>query len=229
MVEAGVSASALGRGLASAVRRRVDSLGPEVKRVVIVPDGPLQRVPFDALRLRDGRFVIERYAVSVAPSAAVAAGLASRAGTGASRARVLALGDPRFAAEVSPRGGSATDVYRDAFSMNGGLPRLRASAAEAKLVARYGERSELRLRERASESYLKHAPLDSFDVIHLATHALVDERSWRARRLRSRMVTETMDSSGRELSARASRRASWCCRRVAWRRESRCAARACKG
>ena len=61
--------------------------------------------------------------------------------------------------------------------MNGGLPRLLGSAAEARLVARYANVSELRLRERASESYLKRAALDSFDIIHLATDALVDERS----------------------------------------------------
>jgi CHAT domain-containing protein len=35
----------------------------------------------------------------------------------------------------------------------------------------------VRTRERASAAYLKHAPLDRFRVLHLATHALVDERA----------------------------------------------------
>ena len=43
-------------------------LGAGVTRLVVVPDGPLHRVPWDLLRLADGRYVVERYAVSVAPS-----------------------------------------------------------------------------------------------------------------------------------------------------------------
>lgn len=178
MIEAGAGASVLAKQLGGAVfGGALDAIPMDVTRLIIVADGPLQRVPFDALRMKDGRYVVERFAVSVAPSIAVAADLRSRVRATDGGARVLALGDPRFALETSPSGGAAADVYREAFSMNGGLPRLRGSAQEAKLVARFAERAELRLRERASESYLKHAALDSFDVIHLATHALVDERS----------------------------------------------------
>jgi CHAT domain-containing protein len=45
-------------------------------------------------------------------------------------------------------------------------------------VARYaGGGSEVRVRGEANEAWLKHAPLDRFRVVHLATHALVDESS----------------------------------------------------
>jgi CHAT domain-containing protein len=126
--------------------------------------------------MRDGRYVVERFAVTLAPSIAVARELRTRASrSGATR--LLAFGDPQFANEVRGSTGASADVFREAFSANGGLPRLRGSAAEARLVARYADRADLRLREAASESYLKSAPLDSFDIIHLATHALVDETS----------------------------------------------------
>ena len=178
MVEAGAPATALARSLGDAVfGTALDSLPSAVTRLVVVADGALQRLPFDALRTRDGRYVVERFAVSLAPSIAVAAELRQRTPAGSNVTRLLALGDPRFANEVAAPNASATDVYREAFSASGGLPRLRGSAAEARLVARFGDRSELRLRDRASERYLKSAPLDSFDVIHLATHALVDDRS----------------------------------------------------
>ena len=178
MVEAGAGAGALARQLGAAVFGDVlDTLGAGITRLIIIPDGPLHRVPFDALRLGDGRFVVQRFAVSTAPSLAVAADLRSTSRAAVGQARILALGDPRFSNEVSPAGGSAADVYREAFSLNGGLPRLRGSATEAKLVAGFADRAELRLRDRASESYLKRAALDSFDVVHLATHALVDDRS----------------------------------------------------
>ena len=178
MIEAGARADALARQLGEAAfGSALDSLSADVSRLVIIGDGPLQHLPFDAVRLRDGRYVVDRFAVSLAPSAAVVADLHGRPRRDRGAPRILAFGDPRFANEFSPNGGSAADVYRDAFSMNGGLPRLRASAEEARLVARFGQQSELRLRERASESYLKHAALDSFAIVHLATHALVDERS----------------------------------------------------
>ena len=59
----------------------------------------------------------------------------------------------------------------------GGPRALGASAHEAHLVARYASSAEVRLREAASALYLLHAPLDGYRIIHVATHALVDERS----------------------------------------------------
>jgi CHAT domain-containing protein len=156
-----------------------------VSRLVVVADGALHRVPWDVLRLSDGRHVAERFAVSVAPSAAVLVTLSGRARAprAGATARVLAFGDPAFAGERDVRGAGAgaagaAGIYRSAFEATGGLPRLVASAEEARLVARYGGvASEVRLRERASSAYLKRAALDSFTVVHFATHALVDERS----------------------------------------------------
>src|SRR5262249_36650112 len=160
---AGAGASALAKQLGESVfGNALDALPSSVSRLVIVADGALQRLPFDALRTANGRYVIERFSVSISPSIAVVANLRSRPRPNTGAARVLALGDPRFATELTQTG-SAADVYREAFSMNGGLPRLPGSAEEARHVARFADRSELRLRERASESFLKHAPLDSFD------------------------------------------------------------------
>jgi CHAT domain-containing protein len=44
-------------------------------------------------------------------------------------------------------------------------------------VARYASGSEVRLRADASEAWLRRTPVAHFHVIHLATHALVDENS----------------------------------------------------
>src|SRR5262249_1850272 len=57
----------------------------------------------------------------------------------------------------------------------GGLPRLPRSAAEARAAAGLSSQSEVRLGAAASEGKLKHAPLERFAVLHLATHAPVDE------------------------------------------------------
>jgi len=177
--EAGGAASSLGAALLGPA---LAELGPAVSRLVVVPDGPLHRVPWDALRMGDGHYAAERYAVSVAPSATVLAELWSRGrDSSASRARpvrLLAYGDPAFPNERTVASSSGdVEVYRSAFDSAGGLPRLEGSAREARLVARYADDAEVRLRGEASAAYLKRAPLDGFRVLHFATHALVDERS----------------------------------------------------
>jgi CHAT domain-containing protein/tetratricopeptide (TPR) repeat protein len=168
--------------------------GAAATRLIIVPDGPLHRLPFDALRIAGGQYAVERFSMSVAPSAAVARELWRRGKerTGvAGQLHLLAFGDPAFAAESSPRsdadqptrgmlGGLGTpgpEAYRSSFDSAGGLSRLSASGEEARLVARYAPKATVRLRSWATESYLKSAPLADFRVIHFATHALVDDRS----------------------------------------------------
>jgi len=150
----------------------IAALPRSVTRLVLVPDDALHRVPFPALRLH-GRYVVERYALTQAPSAAVAADLWGRA-PHAGRRRVLALGNPAF-----PRDGPslppATRAHFAAFALRGGLPPLPASAAEARAAGRLFPGSDVRLGPDASEASLRRARLDGFSIIHLATHALVDE------------------------------------------------------
>src|SRR5262249_1633083 len=111
--------------------RGLSDLGPEVTRLVIVPDGPLHRLPWDALRLADGRHVVERYAVSLAPSAAVVAALWRRARERGpatdTPVRLLAFGDPAFARPDAARddvstGSEAAEIMRSAFDASGGAP-----------------------------------------------------------------------------------------------------------
>lgn len=186
LTESGADARSLARTLGAALLDSAVAMLPStISNVVVVPDGRLYHVPFDALRLADGRYAVERYAVSVAPSAAVVAALWRRgqvrstpvAGT----VRLLAFGDPAFAnrgvADTIVPQQAAAETYRSAFDSAGGLQRLKASGREAKLVARFAPEAEVRLGERASAAYLKRTALENLRVIHFATHALVDERT----------------------------------------------------
>ena len=176
LLEGGEDPKQLERSLAAGLLdSALASLPAGVTRLVIVPDGPLHRMPWDALRLTDERYVAERYAVGVAPSAAIAATLWSESrGENGGAARVLAFGDPEFPATATTS--RSIDTYRSALDASGGLPRLPYSAREARLVARYGATSDVRLGERATAASLMKGPVTGFDVVHLATHALVDER-----------------------------------------------------
>jgi hypothetical protein len=141
-------------------------LGGRATRLIMVPDGPLHRVPWDLLRLPDGRYVVQQYSISVTPSAAILAALwrHPRAGhTSEDPVRLLAFGDPTY-------GAAGSDTTER-------LARLEGSGREARLVARYSPESAVRLRTEASAAYLEHEPLEAYRVIHFATHALVDERS----------------------------------------------------
>ena len=170
-VNTNAPASALGKAL---VAPGLADLPSTVTRLVVVPDGALHRVPFEALRV-NGHYLVQRYAIALAPSAAVQAWLWTQAIPKSAPATVLALGDPRFGGEV--QGDAETEAFRSAFNESGGLPRLKGSADEAELVARFGARSVVRLRDSASAAFLKHSALDGFRVIHLATHAVVDDRA----------------------------------------------------
>ncbi len=180
LLESSQSADALAGSLGRIVLGPATALAGGISRLIVVPDGPLHRLPFDALRLPDGRLAVERWAIGLAPSAAVATVLRRKHSppTGGESLRVLALGDPAFAGERSSGLLREAETFRGAFEAAGGLPRLSASGDEVRDVARYSPASAVvRLRGEASESWLKQASLAPFGVIHLATHALVDESS----------------------------------------------------
>jgi tetratricopeptide (TPR) repeat protein len=179
LVESGGDPRALATRLGAALLGpAVAALAPDVTRLVIVPDDVLHRLPFDALVLGDGRFVVERYTVSLAPSAAVAAHLRTRPPSAAPKP-LLAFGDPDFPdrRSAAPAAPAATAVYSDAFTRSGGLPRLSASGDEVRAAARLLGGGDVYVRDGATEAFVKRAPIAGYRVVHFATHALVDERS----------------------------------------------------
>jgi tetratricopeptide (TPR) repeat protein len=134
----------------------VATLDAAVTRLVLVPDGPLHGIPFEALTLADGHPLGERYAISLVPSAAVQLALWRRPVL-VHPVELLAVGDPRFGPESK-------------------LPRLGGSAREARRAGRFASSSTVLLDAAASETRFKQQALSRYRVIHLATHAQVDER-----------------------------------------------------
>jgi CHAT domain-containing protein len=154
----------LGAALLGAALR---TLPAGVTRLVVVPDGALHLVPFELLD-PDGRGPLgARYAVSLAPSATTLALLRGRAAPPRAPT-VLALGAPDFG-----------DVAGGADAARGEAPAplapLPASAGEARDAARLAPGSRVLLGRDASEAALRRLPAEGFAVLHLATHALVDD------------------------------------------------------
>jgi len=141
-------------------------LSPVTDRLIIVPDGPLHRLPFDALSGGPGApYLAERFSVSIAPSASL--WLRLRASPRLAPGRLLVLADPAGSS-------AAQAILRDSHGMFGSLVHARREAEVA--LAAFPSGSELRTGAPASETFLKAARLDGVSLLHLATHAVVDER-----------------------------------------------------
>jgi CHAT domain-containing protein len=181
LIESGADAGKVARALGAALIDPLgDALDKRVTRLVVVPDGGLHRLPFDALRLADGKYLVERYAVGFAPSASVVEALWARRATepAPTPVRMLALADPTVpgAARGTDRDANAA-VFYAAAQAAGGLTRLKGAAREARLVARYAPSADVRVGREATAAFLKQTDLRRYDVLHFATHAIVDEKS----------------------------------------------------
>jgi CHAT domain-containing protein len=140
-------------------------LPKEIDRLVIVPDGPLHRLPFDGLSAGLGKpYLAERFTVSIAPSASLWVRL--RTSEQLPAGKLLVLADPA-------EGSAARAILRDSTGAFGALIHARREAEVAMAAFPAGE---LRTGAPASEKFLKSAPLDGVSLLHLATHAVVDER-----------------------------------------------------
>jgi CHAT domain-containing protein len=124
-------------------------------QIVILPEGPLYRVPFGALRdTTRSQFLFERAVVRIAPNLAFATAANATAKTAQSSARLLSIGEPEL------RDGAAR-----------GLLPLDRARREAHTVAGLYESAVVLLGDKATKAdVLRKLPEAS--VIHFAGHAL---------------------------------------------------------
>jgi CHAT domain-containing protein len=172
------------------------------RRLVIVADGALNFVPFEALVTTDRAgdyssldYLIKTNRVSYAPSASVTA--AVRDQKRAVGRNILLVADPVFSSKDprSPTGspGISPEVIRGlgldsaVDDVNGlrpqsldalDLPRLPGTRSEAEQIGRLtkgaGAQAELWLDLNANEDQLKTRDLQSYRAVHIATHGLLD-------------------------------------------------------
>ncbi|MCU0224376.1 MAG: CHAT domain-containing protein [Acidobacteria bacterium] len=152
--------------------RSLASLPPTTRRLVIVPDGPLFALPFDLLAPAPGAApVAMSHSVTLAPSALVwrAAGRQPARGPGG----VLALGDPELSGGARPIALSREGTLLGVAAL-GRLPHARAELASIRRVI--GDLAVIREGAEATEHAVKSGDLERFGVLHLAAHAVVEER-----------------------------------------------------
>ncbi|MBP6716962.1 MAG: CHAT domain-containing protein [Acidobacteria bacterium] len=147
-----------------------DPLLAGAAHVIIIPDGPLWQVPFQALRTPRGKFMIEEHAVSYTPSITALAALEDRRQRRATATPYLvALGDPDTAISTPSAAAPA---------MRAGTQRLPEAAREVKSLGElYGTtRSSVFVAADARESILRDQ-VTRASVLHVATHGVLDDRN----------------------------------------------------
>jgi CHAT domain-containing protein/tetratricopeptide (TPR) repeat protein len=158
---------------------------PEAKtatRLITVPDGMLNLLPFEALRDHQGEYLLKSRVISYAPSGTILDVL-RRGKTVAKAPRpLLALGDVAY----ENQGGAgrripASDtirglVLRGMADLSGlrlhDLPQTREEVEEIGRIV--GPESVILLGKDATETTFKKEPLDQFRVLHLAVHGFAD-------------------------------------------------------
>jgi CHAT domain-containing protein/tetratricopeptide (TPR) repeat protein len=155
--------------LEGAVRDIPDS----VRRLVIVPDGALHRLPFHALRAEaDGPPLGARYSIAVTPSATVWLRCRERVVPHPDSRTALVFADPSLPGADEAASERGAHFLRD-FPQLGSLPEARREARD--LVRHIGGDPRLAEGDEATEHLLKSLPLSEFKIIHLAAHAVVDD------------------------------------------------------
>jgi CHAT domain-containing protein len=139
---------------------------PPSARLIIVPHGILNYVPFEALMPKPDHFLVEDYAISYAPSASSLAFLRARQATGHA---VVAVGNP-----VMQNPGSA-DQRGANLARVSALKPLVHSGPEVRAVAGvYGSTARVFEQQAAVEAVLTGEEASRAGIIHIATHGLID-------------------------------------------------------
>ena len=143
-----------------------------VRHLVVIPDGALWELPFQALTNARGRYLVDECAVSLAPSLTALQTMMDvkeqRRNTPRG-AQLLAMGDPAVDSRVDSR--------LKAFYRGEALGPLPAARSEVQSLGRiYGQSSRVYVGSDARESRFKAEASDA-KVLHLATHAVLNNAS----------------------------------------------------
>lgn len=146
-------------------------------KLVVVPDGKLNFLPFDSLLDDNGRPILESHAVSYCPSGTVLFLMRSGGADPSGRMRFLGIGDvqyPVWGGRPPSKVPSSVSELSGFWGLRGGefeaLPSTRGEVIAASRAL--GWENTLLLGRDATEARLKSQPLANYDIIHFATHGV---------------------------------------------------------
>jgi CHAT domain-containing protein/tetratricopeptide (TPR) repeat protein len=154
-----------GRRLYDAVIAPIRPLLHATTSVIVIPDGGLWNLPFQALRAPDARYLVEDMAVSYAPSVTVLRETRRRQPSAAAEGTFMALGNP-----------AAGQAATDDGAGHGWAPLPAAEEEVARLGRLYGPASRVYTGAAAREDRWK-AEAPNYRILHIAAHGVLDNAS----------------------------------------------------
>jgi CHAT domain-containing protein/Tfp pilus assembly protein PilF len=157
------------------------ALDNKIKKIIFIPDDILHFLPFETLinQQNKSHWLIEDYEIAYAPSISSYREIVYRKDKNGSRQRsdFLAFGDPDFGPMESETNGE--DIFQNFYSSNAfNFYRLKYSGTEIDRISSLfkQKRTDIFVREEATEEHLKNLKLDDYKIIHFATHSLIDDK-----------------------------------------------------
>jgi CHAT domain-containing protein/tetratricopeptide (TPR) repeat protein len=154
------------------------------ERVIVVPDGTLNLLPFDTLRDSEGALVLDSRTVSYAPAATVLHALRHDKTTAVAQRTFLGVGDVAYqdqghiSAKVEKPTGFGQRLERGMSDVFGttlyDLPQTREEVLAASNIM--GKDSVVLLGSSATETAFKAELLPDFKIVHIAAHGFADTR-----------------------------------------------------
>lgn len=148
--------------------RPLRSILPATGPLLLIPDGPLWDLPFQALLQPNGRFLIESYDIAYAPSiSALQAMLRLPTGRAGARSTLFAVGNPSLGVKGS---GPVKRTVRGVALQ----PLPEAEAEVRSLAGLYGRsNSAVSIGSAATETSVRRA-MPEYRILHFATHGILD-------------------------------------------------------
>ena len=151
-----------------------------IKKIIVVPDGVLFYLPFEALVEEDAtsrpsptraepRFLVETHEISYAPSASALIRLKERKRSRGGEMDLLAVGVTKLPRLRNLTTGRPYD-----------LPALRHANREIEVIGRFfpPEKRTVLQGKEAEESALRRLDWSAYRIVHFAVHGLFDDEDW---------------------------------------------------
>ncbi len=160
-----------GKHLYAALLKDIPEI-PKKERLIIVPDGRLHLLPFDALVDGAGQYLVSSYTITYAPSA-TALYLVNSVPQQPAQRVLLGIGGIPYEQNADLTKLATLRGYISSPLVN--LPASREEVLEAQ-AAFPSEGDTLLIGPSATKSAFQHAGLDQHAIIHLAVHGVANEK-----------------------------------------------------
>jgi len=156
----------------------------EFKAIVVIPDGILNYLPFETIRIDDGareKYLVESIAISYCPSASTLRMLSGGSQKKEWKKTILAIGGPKYGdysgPNVAPTDRQLGTEENSSLARKMAFVELPFSGKEAIDIGGLFPKVEAQVITggAVSEEIMKKLPLREFRIIHISCHGYLDE------------------------------------------------------